>query len=63
MEPAQESNLLWGAVGALSFLALVQAYHLLASEFVGFAPMIGVAVVVFGVTAAMAHMLRPRLIR
>jgi hypothetical protein len=59
MEPAVKASLLWGLVGALSFLVLLQGYHLLVEEFVGFGVMIGVAAVVFGVTAVSAHLLRP----
>lgn len=59
MDPLVKSSLLWGAIGALSFLVLVQGYHLLTGEFVGVAVMAGVAFVVFVASALSAHLLRP----
>lgn len=63
IEPAVRSSLLWGLVGALAFLVLVQGYQLIRGEFVGFAPLFGVTVAVWVASAALAHVLRPRLRR
>lgn len=60
MDPLVKSSLLWGAIGALSFLVLVQGYHLITGEFVGVWAMVGVAGVVFVVSALSTHFLRPR---
>jgi len=61
VDPHVRASLLWGVVGGLAFLVLVQAYHLLGGEFVGIATMGGVAVAVAGVTAVAAHLVRRRL--
>ena len=67
MEPATKSSLLWGVVGALSFLVLVQGYERLASQpisaavKVGVAPMVAGAVAVLVVTTVLAQTLQPRL--
>ena len=61
MDPATKSSLLWGAVGALSFLVLLQAYHLWRGEFVEVPVVAGVVVLVFGTTAVAAHLIRPQL--
>ncbi len=59
MEPAVKSSLLWGLVGGLSFLVLIQGYHLVSGEFVGIWVMAGVAFAVFAVSAVGTHLLRP----
>lgn len=59
MDPAVKSSLLWGAVGALAFLVLVQGYHLLTGRFVGAGVMAGMAVLVGLVSAVVTHLLRP----
>ena len=59
MDPAVKSSLLGGAVGALSFLVLIQGYHLVSGEFVGIWVMGGTALVVFAVSALGTHLLRP----
>jgi hypothetical protein len=59
MEPAVKASLLWGLVGGLTFLVLLQGYHLLRGEFVGFGVMVGVAGVVCLLTAVSTHVLRP----
>ena len=46
MRPRLKASLLWGAVGALSFLVLAQAYTLLAGGSVPFLAKLGVAVFV-----------------
>jgi hypothetical protein len=61
MDPRLKSSVLWGAVGAMAFLVLVQGYHLVADDFLGIAPMGAGALVVLGATTAAAHTLRPRL--
>jgi len=59
MDPRYKSDLLWGAAGALSFLVLLQGYHLVGGAFAGIGPIAGVAAAVFCVTAVAAHVLRP----
>jgi hypothetical protein len=61
MDPRVKSSVLWGTVGAMAFLALVQGYHLVVDDFLGVAPMAAGAVVVLVATTAAAHTLRPRL--
>ena len=61
MNPAHRSSLLWGAVGVLVFLVLLQGYHLWRGEVVNVAVIAGVAGVVFCTTTVSAHVLRPRL--
>lgn len=63
MKRESKSSLLWGLIGGLSFLVLIQAYHILTGEFVGISVMGGVAVVVFALSAISAHLLRPRIRR
>jgi hypothetical protein len=58
------SALLWGVVGALTFLTAVQGYQLVvtrlrASAFV----LLGAALVVGGVTAGLSYLLEARLVR
>lgn len=61
MDRTHKSSILWGLVGAFSFLVLLQGYHLVAGEFVGVSVMVAIAVAVFGTTAVSAHVLRPRI--
>jgi hypothetical protein len=61
MDARQKDSLLWGAVGGLAFLVLVQGYELLADEGVALTAKAGVALAVLAVTALAAHALRPRL--
>lgn len=61
MNPEVKSSLLWGVVGGLAFLVLLQGYQLLADQLVSVELVAGVAVVVGTVTAAGAQLLRPRL--
>jgi hypothetical protein len=56
-----KASLLWGLVGSLSFLVLVQAYHLTAGSFLGIWVMVGVAGAVGGLTAGLTYLARPRL--
>lgn len=63
MEATVRASLLWGLVGGLSFLVLLQGYHLYTGTFVGIGVMLGTALVVMVVTAVLAHWLRPTLRR
>jgi hypothetical protein len=58
--PRTKSSLLWGLVGALAFLVLVQGYDLLFGLSVGFAARFGVSAVVGVVAAGLTHRLAPR---
>jgi hypothetical protein len=59
--PRRKAAVLWGAVGALVFLVAHQAYLLADGAFLGVGPVAGVAVAVFGTTAATAYYLEGRL--
>lgn len=59
MDPTAKSSLLWGVIGALAFLVLLQGYHLASDEFVGIEVIVGVAVLVGVVSGGLAHLLRP----
>jgi hypothetical protein len=62
MNPRRKSSALWGVVGALSFLVLVQGYRLLLGPLgVGTAVVAGVAVAVAGVTTGVSYVLEPRM--
>jgi len=61
LSPATKSSLLWGLVGGLSFLVLVQGYELIADPAIGFGAKFGVAVVVTVAAAATAHVARGKL--
>ncbi|MEF8908139.1 MAG: hypothetical protein V5A13_09790 [Haloarculaceae archaeon] len=61
MEVRRKDSLLWGVVGGLTFLVLVQGYELVADGSVALTVKAGVAVAVLAVTALAAHALRPRL--
>ena len=64
VRPRVESSLLWGAVGAFSFLVLVGGYDLLASRLaVGLAARLGVALAVGVVVAAVTYFAEARLAR
>ncbi|MCU4802246.1 hypothetical protein OB920_17870 [Halobacteria archaeon HArc-gm2] len=51
MHPRTKRRLLWGALGLLSFLVLIQAYELATGDLVDWGVKFGVAVVV-GIAAA-----------
>jgi len=55
MDPRVRSSLLWGLVGALSFLVLVQGYELVADAGVGPAAKAGVALLVGAAAAGLAY--------
>ena len=61
MEPRTRTSLLWGVVGGLAFLVLLQGYELLADVRVTFAAKFGVALVVLVAATALAHVTRDRL--
>jgi hypothetical protein len=61
MDARRKDSLLWGVVGGLAFLVLVQGYELLADEAVALTLKAGVALGVLAVTALAAHALRPQL--
>lgn len=61
MDPAVKSSLLWGLVGGLSFLTLLQGYQLLTREFVETGLVVGVSLVVSVLTAVTAQVIRSRL--
>jgi hypothetical protein len=64
VRPRVKSSLLWSAVGALAFLALVQGYDLLAGGLtVGFPARVGVALLVGAVVAAATYVTEHRLAR
>jgi hypothetical protein len=58
--PRTKSSVLWGVVGALSFLVLVQGYDLLLGLDVGFGPRLGVALAVGVAAGTLSHRLAPR---
>jgi len=61
MQPRRKASLLWGLVGALSFLVALQTYQLGLREFVALWLVVTVTAVVFVVTTAVAYWIRPRL--
>jgi hypothetical protein len=61
MNPRFKSSLLWGLVGGMAFLALVQGYHLFGGAFVGITPMLVGALGVLATTTVLAQVVRPRL--
>ncbi|WP_058993910.1 hypothetical protein [Haloarcula sp. CBA1127] len=57
MDPRTKASLLWGVVGGLAFLVLIQGYELLAGTPVSIPAKAGVAVAVgVGATFAANHM-------
>lgn len=46
MRPTRKASLLWGLIGGLSFLVLLQGYELLSGERVDWLVKLGVAVLV-----------------
>ncbi|WP_436902637.1 hypothetical protein [Halovenus halobia] len=59
MEPRTKASLLWGLVGSLTFLVLLQAYQLTTQQFAALGVVVAVTTVVGGGTALAAHVLRP----
>jgi hypothetical protein len=62
MNARHKSSLLWGLVGTLAFLVLVQGYHLLVAALtIGPATIGAVALLVGTVAAGLTHTLEPRI--
>ncbi|WP_324756013.1 hypothetical protein [Haloarcula montana] len=61
MDRTTKSSLLWGVVGALSFLVLVQGYELLAARSIAATIKVGVALAVGAGATALTHTARGRL--
>ena len=61
MTPRAKAAVLWGAIGALAFLAAHQAYLLVDGAFLGVGPIASVALVVFAAAAASSYYLEGRL--
>jgi len=61
MDSRTKEALLWGVVGTLSFLVLVQGYELLTEASVTVGVKAGVALLVGVVAAATTHVVRGRL--
>ncbi|MFB6163721.1 MAG: hypothetical protein ABEJ31_01025 [Haloarculaceae archaeon] len=55
MDGRPKASLLWGLVGGLAFLVLVQGYQLVADVRVAMLPVLGVAVLVVAVGSALAY--------
>jgi hypothetical protein len=62
MNRRTRENLLWGVVGALSFLVLVQGYELLTEAAVTVGVKAGVALLVGVAAAVVSHLARDRLV-
>jgi len=62
MNAQRKSSLLWGVVGALAFLVLVQGYRLFVGP-LGPGPLAlgGVALLVGAVAGGLAHVLEPQI--
>ncbi|WP_049935397.1 hypothetical protein [Haloplanus natans] len=62
MTPQTKSSLLWGLVGALAFLVLVQGYRLVAGSLrIGPVAVGGLALLVGAAAAGVTYVLEPRL--
>ncbi|WP_226011610.1 hypothetical protein [Halomicrobium salinisoli] len=61
MDPRTKDSLLWGLVGTLSFLVLVQGYQLLTEATVNVWAMFGVALAVGAGATGLTHVARARL--
>jgi len=62
MTPQQKSSLLWGSMGALSFLVLVQGYRLFVGTFdIGAVAIGGIALLVGAAAAGITHALASRI--
>ena len=58
--PVTRESLLWGAIGALAFLVLIQGYDLLAVASIDASVKAAVALLVFLVTAGSTYVTRRR---
>jgi hypothetical protein len=61
MRPERQAALLWGVIGALSFLVLLQGYELLAAQRIDWLVKIGIALVVGAVAGGTTRLLQGRL--
>ena len=61
MEPRTQSSLLWGVVGSLAFLVLLQGYELVTGQRVTVAAKFGVALVVLVGATTLTYAARNRL--
>ena len=61
MTPQTKSSLLWGVVGALAFLVLLQGYELATGQRATVAAKAGVTVVVLAGATALSYVARDRL--
>ncbi|MCL7417793.1 MAG: hypothetical protein M8354_08140 [Halalkalicoccus sp.] len=59
MDPRLKASLLWGAIGALSFLVLVQGYELFTTDRLAFALKFAVAGVVALAAAGSTYLADP----
>lgn len=55
MRPRIEASLLWGLIGAMSFLVLAQGYELIGRLAVSFVTKLGVALLVAVAVASLAY--------
>lgn len=62
MNPHRKAALLWGVVGGLAFLVLIQGYELVTSQGVAALVKLAVAVVVFAASTAVTYSFQPRLV-
>ena len=61
MNPRLKASVLWGAIGALSFLVLVQGYELLSNERLAFTLKVAVAGAVAATAAGSTYLADPLL--
>lgn len=61
MTPQRRAALLWGVIGALTFLVLIQGYELLSDQRIDYLLKVGVALVVGIVSAVATGVLQGRL--
>jgi len=61
MEPSTKSSLLWGVVGGLAFLVLLQGYELVTGQRVTVAAKAGVALAVLVGATVLSHAAQDRL--
>ena len=62
MNQSRKDSLLWGLVGGLAFLVMVQGYELLTEWALAASLKVGIAVVVAAIAAEATHLLRPHLL-
>jgi len=60
MDPHRKAALLWGVVGGLAFLVLVQGYELATSQAVTVPVKLAMTIGVFAVATAVTDTLQPR---